>query len=258
MTERVMQGETSQNLIASLISQGEHLFDPVCFRYIESMSQRALQQKASVALILEQKLQQAISGYQADLSVAREQALKIVNQSDMQFPDMSEHIKNLFQRCDFTGVKTLAKKLERTRSRDLLNQLMKQLLLESADQGSTLNESSFYDLLQIQEKELVNGLHGNKQGLKPIKKDLKSVRLFIESQEQLNSDKLVRQAIKEGPENPGPINPHMLAIRSLSTMQNLSPHYLKRFVSYIDTIFWLEEAGDVLKPAMPKKQAKKT
>jgi len=28
----------------------------------------------------------------------------------------------------------------------------------------------------------------------------------------------------------------------LTTMRDLSPHYLSRFVSYIDTLFWLEQA----------------
>jgi hypothetical protein len=34
----------------------------------------------------------------------------------------------------------------------------------------------------------------------------------------------------------------MLAIRSLSTMQDISPAYLNRFISYVDTLFWLEQA----------------
>jgi len=255
MTEPVTKG--GEYLIALLIEKGDHLFDPVRFRYIESMSQRALQQRASVSLILEQKLKQTISSYQENLSAAREQAQTVVNQNATQYPEASKQLKLLFQNCDFAGVNALADKLDRSRSRNLLSELIKQLLLESTDQDDKLSESSFSDLLQQQEKELTNGLHENELRSNSIKKELKSVRLFRESQEQLNSDKLVRQAIKEGPENPGPINPHMLAIRSLSTMQRLSPHYLKRFVSYIDTIFWLEEAGGIIKPVIAKKRTVK-
>jgi hypothetical protein len=32
----------------------------------------------------------------------------------------------------------------------------------------------------------------------------------------------------------------MLATRSLSAMRRLSPEYLSRFVSYIDTLLWLQ------------------
>ena len=44
------------------------------------------------------------------------------------------------------------------------------------------------------------------------------------------------------PQNPGPLNPQMLAIKSLSTMRELSPDYLNRFVSYVDTLLWLERS----------------
>jgi len=251
MTELV--AKVGKDLIALLIEKGDHLFDPVRFRYIESMSRRAIKQRTSVSLILEQKIQQTISNYQADLFAAREHAAEVVKQSAIQFPEASDQLQCLFQNSDFAGINALVDKLNRGRSRHLLSELLKQLLLEIAGQGAQLNESSFSNLLQQQEKELTISFHEKELRSNPIKKELKSVRLFRESQEQLNSDKLVRRAIKEGPENPGPINPHMLAIRSLSTMQSLSPHYLKRFVSYIDTIFWLEEAGDIIKPVNAKK-----
>ena len=59
---------------------------------------------------------------------------------------------------------------------------------------------------------------------------------------RLNADKVVTQALAEVPEDCGPLNPQRLATRSLETMRDLSPHYLSRFVSYIDTLFWLEQA----------------
>ena len=53
---------------------------------------------------------------------------------------------------------------------------------------------------------------------------------------------MVSQALAEVPEAAGPLNPQRLATRSLAAMHDLSPHYLSRFVSYIDTLFWLEQA----------------
>ena len=64
---------------------------------------------------------------------------------------------------------------------------------------------------------------------------------------ELNADKVVNQALAEVPESAGPLNPQRLATRSLETMRDLSPHYLSRFVSYIDTLFWLEQAERNLK-----------
>jgi hypothetical protein len=35
--------------------------------------------------------------------------------------------------------------------------------------------------------------------------------------------------------NAGPINSHMLVLRSLAMMQAISPDYLSRMISYVDT-----------------------
>ena len=64
---------------------------------------------------------------------------------------------------------------------------------------------------------------------------------------KLNADKVVTQALEEVPAEAGPLNPQRLATRSLATMRDLSPHYLSRFVSYVDTLFWLEQAQKVRK-----------
>ncbi len=74
---------------------------------------------------------------------------------------------------------------------------------------------------------------------------------------KLNSDKLVTRVISEGPESPGPLNPQGLVIKSLATMRELSPDYLNRYVSYIDTLLWLEQASAKPKPAKRKKKAAK-
>lgn len=68
---------------------------------------------------------------------------------------------------------------------------------------------------------------------------------------QLNIQKKVTQAIAQAPENAGPINSHMLVLRSLGRMRELSPDYLNRFMGYVDTLLSLEAAVR-LKP-LPKK-----
>lgn len=72
--------------------------------------------------------------------------------------------------------------------------------------------------------------------------ELKSTRLLRHTLSRLASQKRINRALAEAPEDSGPLNPQMLAIRSLSTMQDISPAYLNRFISYVDTLFWLEQA----------------
>lgn len=77
-------------------------------------------------------------------------------------------------------------------------------------------------------------------------KELTAVRGFRESWLKRIFDKRVAQAIREGPENPGPLNPDMLLVKSLSAMRALSPHYLYRYLAWLDTLLWLEKAGETL------------
>lgn len=46
----------------------------------------------------------------------------------------------------------------------------------------------------------------------------------------------VRIALEQKPENPGPLNPHMLAVKILNEIQAVSPAYLDRLVSYMDAL----------------------
>lgn len=77
--------------------------------------------------------------------------------------------------------------------------------------------------------------------------ELKSIRYFRDTWSKLSVDKQLAQAIEQGPENAGPLNSHQLLLRSLAVMRDISPEYLKRFMSYVDTLLWLDQAD--AKPA---------
>ena len=72
---------------------------------------------------------------------------------------------------------------------------------------------------------------------------MRSFNSFRETWAKLYTDRLVKRAIRERPENAGHINTQMLATQSLAFMRDLSPEYLNRFVSYVETLLWLEMAG---------------
>ena len=77
--------------------------------------------------------------------------------------------------------------------------------------------------------------------------ELKSVKYFRNTWSKLSADKQVTQALVQAPKNAGPINSHMLVLRSLALMREISPDYLNRFVSYVDTLLCLDRR-DVEKP----------
>lgn len=80
------------------------------------------------------------------------------------------------------------------------------------------------------------------------------VQQFRKTLSKLSVQKQVTQAIAQAPHNAGPINSHMLVLRSLGLMRELSPDYLNRFMAYVDTLLCLEEAGKA-KPLTKKSVA---
>ena len=77
--------------------------------------------------------------------------------------------------------------------------------------------------------------------------ELRSARRFRETWERLGAEQAVVQASHRAPENAGPLNSHMLTLRTLSLMSELSPHYLRRFLSSAETLLWMEQAQATLK-----------
>jgi hypothetical protein len=82
--------------------------------------------------------------------------------------------------------------------------------------------------------------------------ELKSIRYFRNTWSKLSVDKQLSKSLGQAPNNAGPINSHMLVLRSLALMREVSPDYLNRFVSYVDTLLSLEQS-DQGKQAHAKK-----
>ncbi|PIT75025.1 DUF2894 domain-containing protein [Limnohabitans sp. G3-2] len=66
---------------------------------------------------------------------------------------------------------------------------------------------------------------------------------FRKQLSQISVQKQVKQAMAQAPQNAGPINSHMLVLRSLGLMRDISPDYLNRFMAHVDTLLCLDEAG---------------
>ncbi len=107
--------------------------------------------------------------------------------------------------------------------------------------------------------------------------ELKTVQQHRATWSRLSAEKQLSQALEQPPQNPGPINSHMLVLRSVALMRDTSSDYLSRFMTYVDTLLVLEQndsarsaaaaplakgetrvkpkvtRGAVRKPAAPKK-----
>ncbi len=95
-----------------------------------------------------------------------------------------------------------------------------------------------------------------KPGGRPAR-ELKSVRRFRETYSKIAAVQQVERALVRAPENAGPLNSHMLVLHSLALMRGLSPDYLRRFMSHVDTLLWLDQANQKPAPAEVKAAARR-
>jgi len=70
-----------------------------------------------------------------------------------------------------------------------------------------------------------------------------AVEFFRRTWARLSAEQRLAQSRQALPENAGPLHSHHLVHRSLTLMRDLSPEYFDRFVSHIDALLWLEQAG---------------
>ncbi len=73
--------------------------------------------------------------------------------------------------------------------------------------------------------------------------ELKTLRYFRSTWSKLSADLRLTQSLAKVPENAGPLNSHHLVHRALTLMRDLSPEYLNHFMSYVDTLSWVEQAN---------------
>lgn len=61
---------------------------------------------------------------------------------------------------------------------------------------------------------------------------------------KVRADSQLRQSLEQSAEDAGPLNSGRLVHRALTLMREVSPGYLAQFMSYIDTMTWLEQMKD--------------
>jgi hypothetical protein len=91
-----------------------------------------------------------------------------------------------------------------------------------------------------------------RSGDAPARDELASVRRFRQSWDRQRTLEQVEQAVARKPANAGPLNSHALVLQALALMRELSPDYLRHFVSHVEALQFLEAARDAAKPVKAK------
>ncbi|PLC42152.1 DUF2894 domain-containing protein [Ralstonia pickettii] len=85
--------------------------------------------------------------------------------------------------------------------------------------------------------EAADGGSGPHRHALPELKILEDVR---DTWSRVSAEKQLRDALDKVPVNAGPLNSSSLVHRSLLLMREVSPDYLRQFLSYVDALSWLE------------------
>lgn len=88
--------------------------------------------------------------------------------------------------------------------------------------------------------------------------ELRSASAFHDSWARLSAVETVHLAVQRGADQAGPLNSHRLVLHTLGLLADLSPDYLRRFLTHADALLWIEEAGARLTRASPSSRRAKT
>lgn len=215
------QSVDAMAVMASLRLVGADKFDPVRFHYLEVLQKRTNAHQGQVKHLLKDTLGQALMVFKARFEHAQSEARDNIDRMGSKYPQAVPDLNRLFLAGDFKGVQSLIASLEKSRPRVSLGDLSQHLAQRAP--------------------ENVDGSFDGHVGLRP---ELKTAQVFRNTWSKLSVEKRVMQALDQAPKNAGPINSHMLVVRSLALMRDISPDYLNRFTTYVDTLLCLEQCTE--------------
>lgn len=225
-----MQADSGHDLaaaIATLRERGADRLDPSRFRYIEALARRANQHHGALRDMLDQRLAHALAIYETRYEAARSELDTTVPALAQQYPQAAQALHRLHADGDARAVRLLAARL-----------------------AAQAHSGPLADLVRhIDGQSMTREPVGVQAGDAAVPSDaapmaeLKTVQRFRDTWTRLRVDNQLTRSQEKIPENPGPLNSHLLVLRSLRRMQEVSPAYLERFMAHVDGLLWLEHAG---------------
>jgi len=230
--------------LAALKEAGGDNFDVVQFSFIESLIEKAGKGSAAVANIVAKKALVALMAYQSALERERLSMTTMLAEVGARHPAAAPQLQALVDTCRFSAAKRLFASLERRAAKRPLAALLEDLESRSQTPGESSLRMPMSARLQEQENAVLRMMAAEtRDATAPPAAELRSAQFFRELRQQRAAQDRLSRALMEAPEESGPLNPQKLVVRSMLAMGELSPGYLARFVSYVDTIFWLENTG---------------
>jgi len=211
--------------------------DPTRFYYLEVLSQRIATAPNAVRRVLEIKLDAALTELEDRLRQGQTAARDAVARLCAAQPDQARELQRLLTAGDFVSVRRLG--AQGTLKRPVaplfeLNQYLQQAKHCATD--------------HLEQSSLTHSLASDGEA----HAEMVSVHRFREAWSRIAAEDQVTKAAGRGPDNAGPLNSHRLVLQSLTLLRELSPDYLRRFLSHVQTLQWLEQASQTITPVKAK------
>lgn len=218
--------------IAALRAQGGQRLDPIGFAFAAALARRAMVPQGQARQLLDRQLNMALARCRRRVDSARTDLDQAIPTQVQRYPQAAQGLRRLHALGDAPGIRRLIARLDDDARGTLLGKLVR----------------------QIDRQAMPPGLSTPWAELKTVHRDKQAwTRLRVDQQLSCSQQTV--------PDNPGPLNSHLLVLRSLRRMQNIAPDYLAQFMSYAETLLWLDRAGSARGsapvPAVPAKAKRK-
>jgi hypothetical protein len=240
-TPCLLQAQKPSQLSAQAILQnpGARHFDAAFHHYLGLLATRARAAPEGVKAILEDRLEIALAGHAERFRQAQAAAAGELASLSGKHPELRAQLQQFFDVGNFGAMRRLGMQAAFDKPCAPLARLNQHLQdVMNQDHANGFGEG--------------RGLLGELEG----RSELASVRRFRASWSRMVAEDTVEQSVERGPSHAGPLNSHMLMLRSLALMRQLSPDYLQRFLSHMDTLLWLDQANQKLALARPARRTR--
>lgn len=223
-------GRADDLAIAALRQQGAHRLDPARFRYMEVLSYKAAEKSGVLREQLERQLAKLTFAYQVQFEQARSESDRALPALVMRHPQAAKELRRWHDEGDFKAIRRLAAKLESGvgAGPGPLGILVLHIDGQSTAQRPNDTGTGARDATApTQVKPWV---------------ELKTLRDFRSAWTGLRVDRQMARSQEQAPQNPGPLNSHLLVLRALRRMQAIAPAYLAHFMAHAEALMWLDQA----------------
>ena len=226
--------------LADLQALGAHRVDPARFAYLAALSRRSAAQHGAARQALDARLAQALDTCAADCRQALAEARQALPGLLARHPAAAPELRRLLAQADLPGLRRLAARLDARGSPGPLAGLVQQLDRTAPGLATGAGDAG------------LAGAAGPATQAAPAG-ELRALRQFRRTWTRLSAEQQLLRSQAQLPQNPGPLNSQLLALRALQLMQVLSPAYLQRFMAQIEALLWLDEAGPASAAANPER-----